>query len=237
MGQPGSALATLREPSPDEASQWHKPRAGTAAARMHLLADFLAEDEAVRVVKRTDAGAELLFTAAGGVTLRVNLRPDVIDVRVGPFVVQSGTEPPPRDRYLDEASCLVEVLQLGTGFYVSSDELLGFDPVGACPGCGLEVYEWQDECGICDAKLHPLAAGEDEHDARARRVVDVLLRREMIELVTPRGRRNVEQTVSAFYAHGAAAPEVLLSLLIEMPDVAEVYCDASALRQALVRIA
>ncbi len=231
-----SALATLREPSVEEASRWHKPRKNPPAVRMKTIVDVLMEDPTVRVVKRTDASAELVIDTGAGTTVRITIRPDEIDVRAGLVLLQREGKTASRAAYLDEVSSLVAMLQLGSGFYVFSDELIGFEPSGGCPACGVEVYEWQDECVLCNAKLHPPSPGEDEHDGRSRRVVEVLLRRRMIELVSPRGRRNVERTVSAFYAYGTATSDVLLGIFMDMADIAEVYCDEDDLHQVLFRI-
>jgi hypothetical protein len=81
-----------------------------------------------------------------------------------------------------------------------------------------------------------MLSGEDEHDGRAQRVTDFLLRHEMIELVSPRGRRNVERTVSLYYAYNGANADVLHGLLMDMADVAELYCDAKDLHRVLGRI-
>jgi hypothetical protein len=203
---------------------------------MKVLVDFLLEDAALRLVKRTEACAELLIDTGTG-TVRLTMRPDEFDLRAGPFLVKArepDVQPPKRHQSL--VADVVEMLQIGTGYYVYSDALVGFEPSGGCPACGIEVFEWQDECEACDAKLYPPVPGEDEHDGRSRRVVEVLLRREMIELASPRGRRNVERTISAFYAYGTAGPDVLLGLFMDMADIAEVYCDEEELYQVLLRI-
>jgi len=236
MTVPGAPLATLREPSPDEASRWHKVRNNPVAVRFKFLLEFLLEEPTIRLVKRTDAATELVADPGGGMTLRLTLREDLIEARVGPYAVEQGGEPLDRDAFLDDVSGLIEVLQLGTGFYVFSEELVGFDPIGACPACGLEVFEWQEECGICDAVLHVPRPGEDEHDSRAQRVVDVLLRREMLELACPRGRKNVERTVASYYAYAGTSIEALLGVLIDLADVAEVYCDEGELGRVLQRV-
>ncbi len=237
MSLPGTALATLREPPPEQASRWHKGRKDPPAARLKLLRDFFLEEPTARLLKRTSTGTELLIDTGAGTSARVAFSRDTIEVRLGPFLVQEGQPPIPRDVVLDEISGIVEVLQAGTGFYVYTDELIGFEPTGACPGCGVEIFEWQTTCTVCDASVLVPRPGEDDHDARARRVVDVLLRRQMIELVSPRGRRNVEHVVSIFCDHGAAGPEALLALFMDMADIAEVYCDEAELRRVLRRIA
>jgi hypothetical protein len=236
MGVTDTALATLREPLPSEASRWYKPRKSPASARLKVLADFLLEDETVRLVKRTEAATELVVDTGEGTSLRVTLRPDSIEVRLGPVLLQADKKPLSHDDYIDMVSSFVEVLQVGSGFYVYSDEMIGFDAKGSCPGCSMEVFEWQDECEICGAKLHVLRPGEDEHDAHAQRVVEVLLRRHMLELVNARSRRNVEKTVSLYYAYNGENPDILHGLLMEMPDVAELYCDAHELSRVIERI-
>jgi hypothetical protein len=237
MSLPGTALATLREPSHEQASRWHKARKDPPAARLRLLRDFFLEEPTARLLRRTDIATEMLVDTGTGTSARVTFGQDAIDVRVGPSLVQGDQPPVPRDVILDEISGIVEVLQAGSGFYVYTEELIGFDPIGACPTCDVEVFEWQTTCTVCDASVLLPRAGEDDHDARARRVVDVMLRRGMIELVSPRGRRNVEQVVSIFCDHGAAGPEALLALFMDMADVAEVYCDEAELRRVLRRIA
>jgi hypothetical protein len=57
-----------------------------------------------------------------------------------------------------------------------------------------------------------------------------------MELASPRGRRNVEKAVAAFYAYASERPSVLLGLFMDMPDVAEVYCDEDLLYRVLHRI-
>jgi hypothetical protein len=235
MGERAGVLATLREPAPAEASRWHKARKSPARARLDLLINFLLEDQHVRLVKRTPTAADLVVDAGEGRTFRLGFRDEEVFVSVGPSVVATEARAS-HETYLDCVCSFVDVIQLATGFYVHSDELLGFEPIGACPSCDLEVYEWQEQCEICSTKLHPVPAGEDEHDGRARRVVDALLRRKMIEIVSPRGRRNVEKTVSAFYEFGTAGPQVLLDIFVEMADLAEVYCDAIELKRVLCRI-
>ena len=229
-------LCTLREPSREEASQWHKPRKNTPAVRMQALTEFLLTDTAVQLVKRAEGATELLFDSGQGPSLRITIRLESIEARVGPFLVK-GTDPQAdHEAYNEAISGLIEVLQVSSGFYVYSDELIGFEPCGSCPGCGLEVFEWQGACEICEAKLHVPRPGEDEHDGHGQRVVDVLLRRNMIELASPRGRRNVEKTVSVFYAYDGGDPGILLGLLMELADVAEIYCDERELGRVLQRI-
>jgi len=58
----------------------------------------------------------------------------------------------------------------------------------------------------------------------------------MVELASPRGRRNVEKTVSLFFAYDGDDPAVLLGLFMEMADLAEVYCDEVELGRVLRRI-
>lgn len=229
-------LATLRDPTPEEASRWFKPRKKSVEVRLKLLADSLATDDTFKLVKRTDTLTELLIETGHGTSLRVSFRADTIDVRLGPFLLQPDAPPFDYFRYIDEVSGIIEVIQLGSATYVYSDDLLGFDPVGTCPGCGMEVFEWQDACEMCEAKVHPPRPGEDEHDGRARRIVDVLLRRAMIELASPRGRRNIERTISAFLGYGAADTEILLGFFMDMADIAEVYCDADELERVFRRI-
>ena len=231
-----SSIAVLREPSAEQASRWYKPRKQPALARIQLLADLLQQDEGIRLFKRTDVGADVVIEMAGGATLRVTMRPEQIDVRPGPVLVGATMTLEEQAIYRSELANLLQLLQIGSGFYVFSDDLVGFEPVGDCPACHIEVFEWQEDCEACSEKLYPLRPGEDEHDAHAKRVVDALLRRKMIELVTARGRRNVERAISAFYAHGNAAVEVLLGILIDMPDVAEVYCDEMQLLHVLARV-
>jgi hypothetical protein len=231
-----SALAVLREPTAEEASRWHRPRKQPVLTRLRALSDCLEQEGNVRLVKRTAAGTELVVDAPGGTTWRVTFREEQITIQRGPALVPPEGAPVDAAVYLGDACALVEVLQLGSGFYVQSDELIGFDPVGECPACRMEVFEWQDACVGCAADLHPDPPGAVAEDARARRVVDAMLRHEMIELVSPRGRRSVERAVAAFYAMSGARAGVLLSIFMEMPDVAEVYCDESALFQILSRI-
>ena len=144
-GRPGAPIAILRDPTDEEASRWHKPRTKTAKVRMKLLVEFLGEDPTVKVVKRTDSGAELVVDTGNGTTLRLTLNDGAIEVRPGPCVLRSDQTPIPRAAYIDMIGELIEMLQVGSGFYVYSDELVGFDPRGACPKCGVEVFEWQDE--------------------------------------------------------------------------------------------
>lgn len=228
-----SLLCTLREPPPEEASRWHKQRASTA--RLDAIAKALARDPAVRQVKRVGGTTDVLLDTGRGTSLRLTIKGDCIEARSGPVLV--GEEQGPRhDVYLDAVSEIIEMLQVGSGFYVYSEELIGFDPSGACPACGMEVFDWQDQCEICDAALHVPRPGEDEHDGHAQRVVDYLLRRKMVELASPRGRRNVEKTVSLFFAYDGDDPAVLLGLFMEMADLAEVYCDEVELGRVLRRI-
>jgi hypothetical protein len=236
MSVTDTALATLREPLPEEASRWYKPRKNAAAVRLKVLADFLLEDETVRLVKRSEKATDLVVDTGLGSSLRVSLRTDTIEVRLGPRLLQKEPDPRSHEQYLDEVSSFVEVLQVGSGFYVHSDALIGFDPKGSCPSCGMEVFDWQDSCEICDAKLHVLRPGEDEHDGHGQRVTDFLLRHEMLELASPRGRRNVERTISLYYAYNGTDAEILHGLLMEMADVAELYCDAKELQRVLLRI-
>ena len=236
MSDPKGPLATLHDPSPEEASRWYKPRKKPVKARLKLLAEFLVEDPTIRFTKKTTGGGELFVDTGDGTSLRLTIAGESIEVRVGPAVLRPDQGRIKHAKYVEMISEFIEVLQVGSGFYVYSDELVGFDPCGACPKCGIEVFEWQDACEICDAKLYPPRPGEDEHDARAQRVVEVLLRRTMIELTSPRGRRNVEKTVSMFYAYGSTNPEALLTLFMEMDDVAEVYCEEEELETVLVRI-
>jgi hypothetical protein len=206
------------------------------AERLKNLIEFLLEDSCARLLKRTAKATDILIDTGAGTSLRLSMLADAIELRRGPFVVKDGEGALSDEDYIDAVSAFVEVLQLGSGFYVYSDDLVGFDPIGECPKCTLEVFEWQDNCEICDAKLHVLRPGEDEHDGRAQRVVDVLLRREMIELTSPRGRKNVERTVSSFYAYGSGAPELLLSFFMDMADIAEVYCDEHELHRVLIHV-
>jgi hypothetical protein len=236
MAQPAGLLATLREPAPEEASRWHKPRKTPLGARLGALINFLVEDEHVKVVKRTGANADLVVDAGSGASFRLSFRDGVIEVRVGPSVVSGDDAPTLGPGYLDCVASFVEAIQLGTGYYVYSDDLLGFEPTGSCPGCGVENFQWQDTCDLCTTKLYPVQTGEDEFDGRSRRVVSVLLQRKMIEIATPRGRRNVEKTVAAFFEYGTAGPQVLLDIFVDMADIAEVYCDALELRKVLCRI-
>jgi len=236
VAAPGNVLATLREPLPEAASRWHKPRQQPSAVRLKALLDFLLEDPTMRVLKRTDAVTELVADTGDGTSLRLSFGREHIDVRIGPFLLQPNQQPVAHTAYIDAVSALVEVLQVGSGFYVESDELIGFEPRGACPSCGVEVFEWQDTCELCEAPLFTLRPGEDEDDARAQRVVDVLLRRGMIELASPRGRRNVERNVAMYFAYGGMATGVLLGIFMDMADVAEVYCDETELSRVLVRI-
>ena len=231
-----TALATLREPLPDEASRWYKPRKAPPALRLKALVGFLVEDPTIKLVKRTDTATDLVVDTGEGTCLRVRVRTETIEVRVGPVLLKPDQAPMPHEEYLDEVSSFIELLQVATGFYVFGDELIGFDAKGVCPSCGLEVFEWQDGCEACEAKLHPLRQGEDEHDGHAQRVVEVLLRRHMIELASPRGRRNVERNVSLYYAYSGTDAEVLHGIFMEMADIAEVYCDAKDLHRILVRI-
>jgi hypothetical protein len=236
MNTADTALATLREPLPDEASRWYKPQKAPPASRLKALVAFLVEDATVRIVKRTASATELVVDTGGGTSLRVRVDRDAIEVRVGPVLLQPDQPPMPHEDYVDAVSSFIEVLQVATGFYVFSDELIGFDAKGVCSSCGIEAFEWQDACESCEAKLHALRQGEDEHDGHAQRVVDVLLRRHMIELASPRGRRNVERNVSLYYAYSGTDADVLHGILMEMEDIAEVFCDAKELQRVLVRI-
>jgi hypothetical protein len=161
MSATDNALATLRDPRPEEASRWYKPRKNAASARLKVLAEFLLEDDTVRLVKRSDKATDLVVDTALGSSLRVSIRTELetIEVRLGPRLLQKEPDPRSREQYLDEISSFVEVLQVGSGFYVYSEELIGFDPKGACPSCGLEVYDWQEDCEVCEAKLHALRRG------------------------------------------------------------------------------
>src|ERR1700723_3704605 len=108
MSPPARALATLREPTPEEASRWYKPRKNPVASRLKLLIEFLAEDETIRVVKKAETGAELLVDTGAGTTLRLLFRPSEIDVHIGPFLIEAGKEPIARATYVDEVSSLIE---------------------------------------------------------------------------------------------------------------------------------
>jgi hypothetical protein len=236
MSALGKPLATLHAPDPEEASRWHKPRPDVLPARIQLVIDFFLEEPAARLLKRTSATTEFLIDSGVGTSLRLTIRPDTVEVRVGPCLLQGGEEPMARDEFVLHACGIIEILQLGTGFYVYSDELVGFDPSGACPECGIEVYEWQEVCVGCETKVQVPRPGEDEFDAHARRVVEVLLRRQMIELTCPRGRKNVERVVSTYFSCSTASAGVLLGIFMEMADIAEVYCDEVELRRVLWRI-
>jgi hypothetical protein len=231
-----SLLCTLREPGPEEASRWHKQRATDLSVRMTAIADALVREPTAKLVKRTPLATELLLEAGHGACVRLTVKPDCIEARLGPFLVTEGHPEATRGLTMEAVSEVIEMLQVGSGFYVYSEELIGFDPAGACPSCGMEVFEWQDRCEICDATIHAVRPGEDEHDGHAHRVVDVLLRRKMIELASPRGRRNVEKTVSVYFAYEGEDAAILLGLFMDMADLAEVYCDEHELGQVLRRI-
>jgi hypothetical protein len=229
-------IATLRTPYEDEASRSWKPRPLPVEEVIAAIVLGMRERGSLRSARVAGDTTHLLVDMPQGASVSLSLRRDAFEVRVGPRLVDAHTEPSTSD-YLDRVSDLLEGLQVISGFYVFGDDLVGFDPAGACPGCGVEVFEWQHTCDDCGAPLLQPATGVDELDARARRLVQVMVRREMIELATPRARKVVEETVSAFLEHGRAGAGVLLTLLIETEGVAEVYCDAAELARVLRRIA
>jgi len=66
---------------------------------------------------------------------------------------------------------------------------------------------------------------EDDADRRARRLVQGLLREQLLELCTSRGAASVESAVAAAIAGGSDSPEKLLDLLTSLKEVSEVYAD------------
>jgi hypothetical protein len=216
-------------------SRWYKPRTAAVALRTKFVTDCVVQSTRSRVLSRAEGRTDLLVNGRGGETIRVAVFTDEIDVRMGPALVR-GAAPSPSDDDDPNVTELVQAMQIATGFYVYSDALVGFEPTGECPDCGVEVYEWQSECERCKACLRPCGVGADENELRAKRIVEVLLRRRMIELTTPRGRPNVERMVVAFLENEEATVRVLFRIFLEMPDIAELYCDEAELTKVLVYI-
>jgi len=232
MSQP---LAVLHEPTPEQASRWYRPRIPSVAARFDALTDFFQGESGVRVVKRSPGAAELLIDVSGR-PVRVRLHGAEIELRSGLSLIPAEPAALPSHRYLYdlEVAVLVEACQLGTGFYVYSEDLVAFEPSGDCSACHAEVFVWQEKCGFCSKLLYP---DEEDHEEHAKRITDFLLRQRMIELVSSRGRRTVERVVAAILNQPGATPDTLLhSFLMDLPDVAEVYCEERALFQVLYRV-
>jgi hypothetical protein len=192
-----------------------------------------------RLMKPSPCGTEIDVADVPGSApappFRITLTRTRFELRRRPALVRPGG-PLETSAELIQPSHFATILQMASSFYVFSDELLGFEPVGECASCRREVYEWQDVCLSCERPLYVPKPGEEPYSGRAKRVAAALLRHKMIELATPRGRRALETAIAAYYELDAPAPEALLSLFLDMPDIAEVYCDEVRLLYLLCRV-
>jgi hypothetical protein len=235
----GQLLAVLRPPSPQEASRWYRGAPELGQRHFDVLVETVLEMPGARLVKPGPCSVEVDVADVPGSApaspFRITLTPTRFELRRRPALVRPG-EPRNASAELIQPSHFATVLQMASSFYVFSDELLGFEPVGECAPCRKEVYEWQDVCLSCDRPLYPPRPGEEPYAGRAKRVAAALLRHEMLELATPRGLRALETAIAAYYELGTAAPDALLSLFLDMPDIAEVYCDEVRLLYLLCRV-
>lgn len=231
-------LATLRPPPPLPPPRRARPALDLAARTAIALADegarlILATAERVEIAVDTGTGHNLRLTLTPGET---RIEGTLTGVVRRPDEEHGGSIEDDEDDEMEEAaSAQVERLQGATGWHVTSDHLLGFDPSGPCPGCGLEGFEWQDRCSGCDAELEVdpdrVEGGVDDADRRAQRLLQGLLREGLLELSTKRGASAVEGALAAAFARGRSSPERLLDLLTERVEVAEVYADEAAIER------
>jgi hypothetical protein len=236
MRQP---LAVLRPPTREEASPWYTGAPELGEGHLAAVVETVLEMPGARLMKRGPCCAEIDVAdvpgAAPAPPFRITLTPARFELRRRLELVRPGA---PRETRVEliQPSNFATVLQMASSFYVFSDELLGFEPVGECAPCRREAFEWQDFCLTCEHPLYERKPGEEPFSGRAKRVATALLRHKMVELATPRGRRALETALTAYYELDAPAPEALHSLLLDMPDIAEVYCDEARLFYLLCRV-
>ena len=175
-------LATLRPPTRDESTRAYRERVPPPPAALTSLLGLLDEAIVVEITPK--------------------------EIRVLAHPLEGGA-----DAANVAAVRAVEILQLATGWYVFGPLEDGFAPVGECPACGFERFVWQKDepCRACGEAVHDEPAAEAKKpvtkEAIAEALVDTLLEKEWIELVSPSSRKALVRDVAEFLdRQHAAAP-------------------------------
>ncbi len=107
----------------------------------------------------------------------------------------------------------LRILQIATGWYVFGPLEDGFQPASECPACSTERFAWQkdDPCPACGEAVRDAPVPEAEKprtkEAIAEALVDTLLEKEWLELVTMSSRKALVRDVAEFlHRQRSAAP-------------------------------
>jgi hypothetical protein len=240
-----SLLAVLAPPSAKEASRSYRQRAPGFPA----LADMLAKIPSGRVLTKGPQLAKVGFDSGDGRNVLVTLRPQKMQLEAElreekVYDEEHGTweeDETANDAVIDLAGDLLGPFQAKTGWYVTSDHLLSFDPTGVCPSCAVECFEWQEKCAQCGAPVNEEddeEAGEAAKGGRyqtwAHALVGELLDGELLELSAKGSRRAVEATVEELLLKGVKT-SALFARLLEHPAVEDILGDDKSLREIVER--
>jgi hypothetical protein len=239
-----SLIAVLAPPSAEEASSSYRQRAPGFAA----LADMLAKIPSGRVLAKGPQLARVSFDTGDGRNVLVTLRPQKMQLEAELrdeklYDEEHGAweeDDTANDAVLDLADDLLSPFQAKTGWYVTSDHLLTFDPTGACESCGVECFEWQEKCAQCGEPVNvdedddePGTAGKgSRYQMWARDLVSELIDGELLELSSKGSRRAVEATLAELLSKGVRT-SALFARLLEHPDVEDILGDDKALKEVV----
>lgn len=201
------------------------------------LAESLLADDGARLVSHGTDEVVVAIDVGEGRNVFVAIRPKEIRLDASLhdgvfFDEEHGTEeddPAVNEAVYEVADAVVRQLQARTGWGVTSDHLLGFDPID-CPSCERTCFEWQERCMACGAWLDP-GAGEhddegppaDHEDEQAEAIVRTLLKEELLELVSPSSSAGLCSRLAAYLAFEGVTSGGVLDVLVDSNDVAEVY--------------
>lgn len=240
-----SLLAVLAPPSAKEASRAYRQR----APGFPDLADMLAKIPSGRVLTKGPQLAKVGFDSGDGRNVLVTLRPQKMQLEAElreekVYDEEHGTweeDETANDAVIDLAGDLLGPFQAKTGWYVTSDHLLSFDPTGVCPSCGVECFEWQEKCAQCGGPVNEEdddepgeAASGGRYQKWARDLVAALLDGELLELSAKGSRKAVEATVEELLLKGVRT-SALFARLLEHPAVEDILGDDKALREIVER--
>ncbi|CAN5138959.1 hypothetical protein BH09MYX1_BH09MYX1_05360 [soil metagenome] len=211
-------------------------------SKLHILATLHAPKsprappnvtELVELVLRSSSGSRALSAGPDRATVDAATGTGKnVAITIEPSLVRFEGDVDDDDETEETAGAILEKLQAATGWHVTSDRLLGFEPSGKCPSCEVESFTWQEHCAACGLPLDPDAAkkARTPFQARAKRMVDKLLENELIELsAVPGARARLEnrlvECLKKEIFTDRLAGERLLGVLMNMDAVEEVFGD------------
>jgi hypothetical protein len=221
-------LAVLAEPDARRRSMWHRARPQPAVAE---LVGLLLVFPNAHIIQQNDASAVVAIPTQDN-PLRVSvhrsaialdeLRPEAADDDDG-----EDEDAPPSDAVDAMTLAILTAIQQATHWYVDSAYYDGFEPLGACPQCGVEVFVRQERCAECGSAIPETWKPWSVLVAEA--IVEALMRDELIELSGE--ALVIEEEVSALLRDRAHTPRSLLEALTTMDGVDEVFADELAMER------